>query len=240
MGRLGDVDLLIVLDSPGFRAESEWTLMEVGRARAMELGGLRLVWPDKRRIGKYSDREWDDAFSLLETEGLKETDFVNVTGTGTPPSPADRTLNPALVQRLIEMIEAVRIRTLAKRRDRLLVATKLRAEACGLTHHLVLHNKTGAGVLEASRHCHVELRQNVDTVARIYPIVGFPDAWVYQSRHIAATNHSAPVVKTCIVYDDLMKTAELGQHLKWLSDRVADLPLLPVNELEAWLQTPTT
>jgi hypothetical protein len=135
-------------------------------------------------------------------------------------------------------VEDVRIRALGERRNRLLQKIRLSATSLNLTCNIVPYGDYAGGDAGDSKYGYMEVTLSAGAIARIYPIIGFPDAWLYESRHRGSASHSSQIVRSCIAYDDLLGTPELEQHLQWLSAMVPTLPLRSVNHIEAWLQDP--
>lgn len=108
--KLVDSDVLVMLDTPGY-FDSAWTRQEIGRALAIDVNVLRVVWPD---------HEADEMTDLSETVYLAQADLEG------PKGPfAER-----LADSLVPLVERLRSRGIASRYRAM--TGKLRAEVASI------------------------------------------------------------------------------------------------------------
>ena len=239
LGRLGDIDLLLVLDSPNFTKDSEWTYVELQNSLLKAIGGLRLIWPadGRQRPVHGTQRTWDEAFSLFDSRNLTVGDFEGNLPPSMDSGNADvGQFTPATLQLIVNQVEEVRIKSLAKRRSRVFEELMSHLNQRSVSYTIKPFGESEGG-MNQSRYSIIDVEIASNNVARIYPVVGFPDAWVHQARHdeIRPVRSSLSIAASCIAYDEVLATADLKAHLTWLSENVSDLPLLPVSSLSAWL-----
>lgn len=104
--KLVDSDVLVMLDTPGY-FDSAWTRQEIGRARAIEINVLRVVWP-----GHEPERLTD----------ISEPVFLNPDDLE-----ASGKLTPEKADSLVPLLERLRSRSIASRYRT--ITGKLQAEA---------------------------------------------------------------------------------------------------------------
>jgi hypothetical protein len=81
----------------------------------------------------------------------------------------------------------------------------------------------------------VDFRDGEDRVGLAFPVVGFPDSLLLQSRHDLLKLQNLDLGSACVVYDELGMTAELKGHLNWLNESLA-IRTVPVAAIGAWLE----
>lgn len=163
-GRMADVDLVVLLDSPT-ALDSEWVHKELNRAHDLGLGVVQLIWP-----GHKQSKGTELSFPVA----LQTSDFVN--------GQIDRfgALIDAKLAEVMDAIETQRIRSLNARRTRLVE---------GLLEHA-----TGKGcAIYVHPMRNVDVLRGTSKIAEIIPFVGVPDALaVYQ--HEAGKKHEPTIV----------------------------------------------
>jgi hypothetical protein len=206
--RLGDADLLILLDTPK-AFTSTWVEQEVARAHNLGLGVLQLVWPEPhaRTLGT----------ELCEPVLLQTRDFQG--------SPADvgAILQSGKVEEIVALAEATRARSLASRRTRVVTEFCKQLKERGLE---VVLQSTG----------HLEITHPVRGAMHIFPVVGHPDALLLQEINDTCTKAGPTPPRGCIVYDALGIWSRRAAHLRWLNDFLP-AETLAVTEVLTWLNT---
>ena len=235
--RLSDIDLVVLLDSP-HALESVWVHEELDLIHQLGLGVLQLAWvlpdpddPARRVLRATRGTEFSVRFPL------EVSHFVDP---GVMLGPKALLQEEALAQ-VADRAEQARIRSLGARRAR--VVSYLRAEAGRLD--LEVEVLPGGPVT---------LRRGKKTLARVYPIVGLPDAWLINEfeRKIAArwkgpkarAGSAAPPARGSsrrlkndwIVYDGLGIIEERLSHLNWLNESLRPRSLR-TELLSDWLKS---
>ncbi|HEX5753743.1 MAG TPA: toll/interleukin-1 receptor domain-containing protein [Archangium sp.] len=206
--RLGDADLLLLLDTP-HAFTSVWVEQELARAHNLALGLLQLIWPapHQRTLGT----------ELCEPLLLQPSDFQG------PSSDAASTLVPGTVEALVARAEAVRARSLASRRTRVITELCKQAEA---EHLEVVVQHTG----------HLELRHPSHGFTHLFPLVGHPDSALLHELAERCARVGPPSPRGLLVYDPLGIWQRKDSHLRWLNEFLPTRSL-PITEVLAWLRT---
>jgi hypothetical protein len=163
-GRMADVDVVILLDSPT-ALDSDWVHQELNRAHDLGLAVVQLIWPShKPSFG--TDLSFPVQLDAADFEGGKVDRFG--------------TLKPVKLTEIIDIIETQRIRSLSARRTRLVEG--LLDHATGKGYTIYVHPMRNVDVLKGS-----------SKIAEIIPFVGVPDALaVYQ--HETSKKHEPTIV----------------------------------------------
>lgn len=215
--RLSDMDLLVLIDTPG-ALSSRWVDEELTRANQLGLGVLQLVWPGHTPFA---------GTELSERLQLQATDFEGgVVGAG-----ASLTL-PA-TNRVLQLAEQLRIRSLATRRARVVDELASLGQQHAFT---IISHPTGPLT--------VHRQPNNALAAVVLPLIGLPDAWSIHQAEQTLNQLQAPGVDIRLVYDNLGILAARAVHLHWLNTH---LPLRTLSldrrsvrtasPLDAWLAT---
>jgi len=112
--RLSDADVMVLLDTPGF-LDSRWTEEELGRAAAVPIGILQIVWPDQVRAPRAE-------VCIPEYLGLSHFENGDINGE----------LTKATITRIAVQVERLRARALAARHAALVREFCLAALDAGL------------------------------------------------------------------------------------------------------------
>ncbi|MFN6568064.1 toll/interleukin-1 receptor domain-containing protein [Dendronalium sp. ChiSLP03b] len=189
-GRMADVDLLILLDSPG-ALSSQWVYQELVRANDLGLGVLQLIWPGHSRT---PGTEFCDP-----TISLNKTDFVN--------SQADLNdyLTDSTVSRVLSAAETARIRSLGLRR--MSVVGELVDQAKLVHLDAEVHPVDG-----------IKLYCGSNVVGSAIPITGLPDALSIQQQE--GLLQLKDLSRTRIIYMGLGADPDYTKHLDWLNQKV--------------------
>jgi hypothetical protein len=186
--RMGDADLLVLIDTPN-ALSSRWVSEELARAQTLGLGVMQLVWPGHARTR---------GTEFCEPHFLDVADF-DVFSSG---NPADARLTNATVGHLVSSAEGLRARSLAARRAR--VVGELCAHASAASVHVEIQPARCVDLVTAAG----ERR-------RAFPIVGHPDSLeLYRCFDACGT----PPTDGVVIYDPLGMIDRKRLHLGWLND----------------------
>jgi hypothetical protein len=186
--RLADSDVVILLDTPDFRA-SRWTVQELGRANATSIQILHLLWP-----GVLADPY--SAFSQFQK--LKASDFVGAQ------IGADAQFTAVFAGTIPSAVETLRARAMASR-YRYLVDN-----FCDRARDL----NQNANV-QSTRYIALEL-SNAKKVA-VVPAIGVPNAARYQEIQTAITSDPKSFEKIWLLYDERGILQGWLDHVDWLN-----------------------
>ncbi|WP_368666507.1 MULTISPECIES: toll/interleukin-1 receptor domain-containing protein [Corallococcus] len=209
--RLGDADLLILLDTPN-ALTSTWVEQEVARAHNLGLGVLQLIWPapHKRTPGT----------ELCEPFVLEANDFTD------NPNSSGTTLNKFKLEEIVARAESTRARSLASRKTRVIT------EFCKqMKTHGVDVTIQPSGRLEVP-HPH-------RGATYVFPIVGHPEATLLQEIADDCTTCGAPTPHGCLIYDPLGIWPRKAAHLQWLNGFLP-VESLAISEVPKWLTPKST
>jgi hypothetical protein len=203
--RMADADLLVLIDTP--RAlTSRWVREELARAQALGLGVLQLVWPAHSRTA---------GTEFCEPRYLDLTDLEGPGGAAT----AAARLKEAVLQTIVSMAEALRARSLAARRARIVGEVWTRAASAGVRADI-----------QPAR-C-VDLQSSGGARYTVFPIVGHPDS-IELFRCFEACG--TPPRDGVLLYDPLGMLDPKRLHLGWLN-KFLPLKAVPVTELDEWFK----
>jgi hypothetical protein len=195
--RLADSDVVILLDTPEFRV-SRWTVQELARANATSVQILHFLWPGIPP-DPYS------AFSVFQQ--LDPSDFATTEVTG-----PNARFAPAVINRVGEMVEAVRARAMAAR-YRYLV-DNFCDQARSLNHE---------AAVQSTRFIALDL-SNSRRIA-VVPAIGVPNAQRYQEIEAAIANDPSKFEKIWLLYDERGILQGWLDHVDWLNRH---LPVIAV------------
>jgi hypothetical protein len=200
--RMSDSDLIVLLDSPK-ALDSKWVDKEVSRANEMGIGTLQIVWPGRNR---------SPGTDFAEALYLDPGDI------GQPLS-EDSELTAAMVNRIVTTAEAVRARSFAARRARVVTEFQKHAQERGLVANLIDPDML---TLNHPRHGNV----------LVFPIVGQP-----RSRHMHGAFVRVGQTKDMVLllYDPLGFLPDTQQRLVWLSENLPT-KALPTTQARNWMQ----
>jgi hypothetical protein len=146
-GRMADVDLLVLLDSPT-ALSSQWVHNELNRAHDLGLGVVQLVWPNHEQ---YAGTEL--SFPVL----LDVTDFNGHASDNTA------RLRDEKLRDVLAVVEKARIASLNARRTRLVEGLLEHIGVCG-------------GAVQVHPMRHVDVLKGKAKIAEVVPFVGVPDS----------------------------------------------------------------
>lgn len=188
--RMADSDIVVLLDTPGFRA-SRWTVEELTRANATNIQILHLLWPGVAP-------EASSAFS--DFVSLSLADFKLSTTTGEDARFVDDTLTA-----IVERAESLRARALAARHRSLVDNFCDRAR----------EERARAVSVQPERFILVEM-ENGEKVA-VVPTIGVPTARSCHEIERSIQRGNEPPNAIWLLYDERGILADWVEHLDWLN-----------------------
>lgn len=196
--RLGDADVLVLLNSPN-AFTSTWVEQEVTRAQNLGLGVIQIVWP---------------------TQPLRlDMDLCVPIVLRTDSFDADGRLTEATLTDVLNQVEAIRARSFAARRSRVVGDLQAYAVAAGTTAYLQPN-----GTVDV---------QHGGRKIRVQPVVGHPESELIHDTHDSCAS-LGPDTVGAIIFDDLGLYPSKNAHLKWLNTYLP-VRAVGVSELPAWL-----
>lgn len=187
--RLADSDVVILLDTPGFR-ESRWTREELARANATSIQILHVLWPKSTADGS-------SAFSIFHT--LEPADFA-----GTDLIGEHALLTPTKADAIGTAAESVRARALSARHRYLVDNFCDQARALG-----------AIATVQSDRFIALELK-NGKKIA-VVPAIGVPSATRYQEIEASIANSGLTFSKVWLIYDERGILDSWLEHVEWLN-----------------------
>lgn len=202
--RMSDTDVIVLLDAPG-TLEGRGIAEEMARAAQLGVGVLQLVWPEHARAPETE---------LCEPEYLDEEDFQR----GDPNLKGGLPLRHSAIQRAVGAAEALRARSMAARRARVVGELCRAAERAGMRP-----------ALQPAGHIDVVRRGQA---LRVFPVVGYPDATAAEDALEASRK---PPVMAFVLYDPAWMQPRRARHLEWLNKNLPEsVRFLRTTELDAW------
>ncbi|MCJ8239508.1 toll/interleukin-1 receptor domain-containing protein [Peteryoungia algae] len=200
--RMSDVDVIVLIDTPGFR-EGRWTSAELAQANLLGIQTLHLLWPGQTEDAKY-------AFSHFVK--LQVTDFSG-------PSPGrGGTITKKAVDQICNLAEELRAKAMALRHAHLV------DNFCDAARDLRFNPS-----VQPERWISVELA-NKKTLAAV-PTIGRPTSDRINTIFESISSINSPDVPIWAVYDSRGLHKDWLTHLKWLDGHlpirtisVADIP----------------
>lgn len=186
--RLADTDVVVLLDTKGFRG-SRWTTEELARANATNIQILHLLWP-----GQAEDIA--SAFSFFHS--LVGSDFV-----GTDPICKESRLEDSAVRAICEQAERLRARAIAARHAYLVDSFCDNARDRGFTPNLQPERWISVDVAPGS------------TLA-VVPTIGVPNSLGINQTFDAISKAGSGTAGIWVLYDSRGLLASWLGHLDWL------------------------
>jgi hypothetical protein len=213
--RLADVDLVVLLHTAGFM-ERRWTVEELTTANQLNVGMLRLEWPEvteKRQDPNLTDAEIAN-LRRLDEEAALSVPYVLTRGQ----FDSQGALIATVRDEVIERAEALRARALASRQTSITREFTRQARQAGFE------------VLPQPEH-HMLLRKPEQTDRIAMPVVGAPSALAYEAFHTEIKKSPlAGSIPVYIVYDRRALLKKHLEHLTWLNDEVKSVHSIPVTD----------
>jgi len=196
--RLADSDIMVLLDTPGFRS-SRWTKEELARANATNIQILHLQWP-----GVKEDQE--SAFSVFLA--LNSNSFVD------PMSQLDKfaEFTSTVTDEVIKKVENLRARALAARHRYLVDNLLKQAKELSLP-----------ATIQPDRFISLKIDNN--KYIAVVPAVGIPTAERYEifENRVKNSKGMNRFEKIWLIYDERGILQSWINHLEWLNNH---LPLV--------------
>lgn len=222
--RMADIDLVVLLDAPG-TLDSNWVHQELNRAHALSLGVLQLVWPSPPQAPMIfrgsPGTELCDRLELSDAD-FDSTDLWDASGRANPA----RHLSPPALDRVIAAIEVARIRSLNRRRKKIVGEIMDLATSRGLGIKLYPPDATEYPIGALGL-----IRSDVE-VGCVIPLVGLPDAIVLDDHESLLKRQDWRHVK--IAFDGLGISPRWSSHVGWLNSR-EKLVARQIDELDEWM-----
>jgi len=196
--RMADSDVVVLLDTPGFRA-SRWTREELARANATNIQILHLLWPTVLP---------DASSAFSEFVSLATGDFKSAETLG-----EDARLIDAKVQQVLAHVESLRARALAARHRSLVDNFCDRAR----------DENVKSIAVQPERFISLELA-NGNPVA-VVPTIGVPTAHLYHEIERAIQQTGTKAKGIWLLYDERGILESWIEHLDWLDEH---LPVVSV------------
>lgn len=207
--RLADTDVVVLLNTKGF-LDSEWTKRELAKASAMSIGIIQLVWPDHKA---------EDMSKLTEKIQLDADNFVGKTFNNNKCS-----LEIAVLDNIVTLVEALRARSLGARQDNLVTEFIKTAKSLSI-----------AVDLQPEKFITIERSSGEELV--ILPTVGVPHAFRYnQSDDLIKRIRTHKKTVPYLLYDHMSIRDNWLKHLEWL-DKYLPLKSVKITDIEAWLKS---
>lgn len=203
--KFADTDNGIILNTPGF-LEKNWNSRELAKANFIGIGMLQIIWPEHKT-------KHTAAFTYPHR--LKPKDFKS----GRYKS-SNGTLSPKTVQNITEMMEALRARNLASRRDTLVTEFLSSARKYEIKAHIQPHK-------------YITLESTGDVIV---PTVGVPDAFTYnQSVELIRKIRNDELDQIWILYDNRSVQSKWLDHMSWLDEHLP-IQSIKITDVEEWLR----
>lgn len=196
--RMADCDVVLLLDTPGFRA-SRWTVAELARANATNIQILHLLWPAVAP---------DATSAFSEFVPLATGDFKSAATTG-----EDARLIDTKAQDILTHVESLRARALAARHRSLVDNFCDRAR----------QEKAHSIAIQPERFISIELANG--TSVAVVPAIGVPTAHLYHEIERAIQQTAIKAKEIWLLYDERGILESWIEHLDWLDQH---LPVISV------------
>jgi hypothetical protein len=189
--RMADSDILLLIDTPGFR-ESRWTTEELARANATNIQILHLLWPGQRE---------DDTSAFSHFLHLDSSDFEQSTlGVG-------EHVRAATVDRICITAEQLRARAIAARYRYLVDNFCDAARDCGLDP--VVHPDRW-----------ISLTQSSGSTLAVIPAVGIPTSDRLNLVFNSISDADSAPGEIWVIYDNRGLLQSWLSHLDWLDEHL--------------------
>lgn len=190
--RLSDSDVVVLLDTPGFRS-SRWTTEELARANATNIQILHLLWP-----GQVEDPA--SAFSYFHP--LEMSNFEGAT-----PITSASSLTQASLAVVCRHVERLRARAIAARHRYLIDSFCDAARDTGLTPNV-----------QPQRWISIELAPGRELA--VVPAIGVPTSDRINEVFDAISDAGSGSAGTWVMYDNRGLLASWLKHLDWLDNHL--------------------
>jgi hypothetical protein len=185
--RMADSDVVVLIDTPGFRA-SRWTTAELARANATNVQILHILWPRQKE---------DGASSFSHFMELKNEDFL-----GNIPAKGHR-VKKATLARICSQAESLRARAMAARH-------------CYLVDNFCDAARDQGKKPQVQLERWISITRADGRVLAVIPAVGVPTSDRINAMFDAITGTVTDSYGVWIIYDDRGILSTWIQHLDWL------------------------
>ncbi len=202
--RFSDTDIAVILNTPKF-LESNWTSQELAKANSMGISIVQLIWPEHQP---------DRGTELMTPMFLSHKHFKSGTF-----DTQRSVLKRKVVKEFTWLVESMRARSLASRRDTIITeffssAKKFEVEA------------------DLQPHKFITIKNSKDV---IIPSVGVPDAFTYnQSAELVKEIRKENIDSIWLLYDNRHVQEKWLEHLSWLDEHLP-IKSIKITEVEEWL-----
>lgn len=208
--RMADTDIIVILNTPKF-LESEWCADELAEANTKSIGILQLVWPSHKL---------EDNAKLSVPLQLKADDFVN----GKFSDPINSFLKQDTIDKISNLTESLRARSLASRQDNLITEFISAAKKLGLDV-----------ILQPERIIIQKMSNGADRI--FIPTVGVPQSLNYnQSEELITRIRQDNVDSIFLLFDHRSIRDKWLSHLAWL-DKYLKIKTVKIVDIQQWLQS---
>lgn len=206
--RMADTDVIVLLNTPGF-LNSNWTTQELAKANSMSIGILQLIWPEHKL-----EREAELSLPFqLEISDCGNNTYENL----------QSYLTDSACDKIIELTESLRARSLASRQDN--IVSEFISSADKMGHKVDLQSEK-----------FMTLKNSKNEQVVVIPTVGVPQAFTYnQSEELIFQIKTKDVTNAYILYDHRNIREKWITHLSWL-DNYLPIKTIKITEAEEWLQ----
>lgn len=188
--RMSDVDVIVLIDTPGFR-EGRWTSEELAKANLLGIQTLHLLWPGQKESSK---------FSFSRFLKLKHSDFNG------PSAGRGATIKDSVLKKICDRAEQLRAQALASRYAHLV------DNFCDAARDIRLHP-----AVQPERWISVDLPKSSLAVV---PAVGRPTSdkinTIFDSINVGRKN-TDPI---WVIYDSRGLHERWVKHLRWLDSHL--------------------
>ncbi len=191
--RMADCDIVVLLDTPNFRA-SHWTQLELSQANATNIQILHILWPDV---------EPDKSSAFSQFRKLKGKDFAGSHEIG-----AGALLADAPIHEIVVAAESLRARAMAARHRSLVDNFCDRALDCNVS----------SIAIQPERFIAVQLKSGYEVA--VVPTIGIPRADRYQELDAAIRKLAPDVKQIWLLYDERGILESWLSHLDWLNSHL--------------------
>lgn len=202
--RMSDVDIIVLIDTPGFR-EGRWTKAELAQANLLGIQTLHLLWPGQKEEPKY-------AFSHFVS--LQPSDFSG-------PSPGrGATITKGAIDAICKLAEELRAQAMALRHAHLV------DNFCDAARDLAF-----VPSVQPERWISVELTDGKSLA--VVPTVGRPTSERINAIFDSISVHKAADAPIWAIYDNRGLHNDWIKHLNWLDGHLPIRTLSVVDVPEA-------
>ncbi|MGK7248368.1 toll/interleukin-1 receptor domain-containing protein [Acinetobacter oleivorans] len=204
--RMIDSDVVVLLSTENY-LESEWTQQELTNANLASIGLVQVVWPEFTVV---------QGAQLSEVLKLEASDFINNIFQNVNAKLTDDSL-----EKIVKFTEALRVRTLASRQDKLISTFMRYAEKSNV-------------IATLSSHKFIELDKKGEK-SIVVPAIGIPKALnCEESQMLIKAIYQDKLDKVFILYDEIHIRDIWLRHLNWLNKHLP-VKTQEIGKVAEWL-----